>query len=57
MDAKNEVSELVVPAMIPSIHFLIVLLYETLVAFDKITARINKLCYGLDNVHVEPIEM
>lgn len=27
------------------------------VAFDKITARINKLCYGLDNVHVEPIEI
>ncbi|KNZ57785.1 ribonucleoside-diphosphate reductase, alpha subunit [Puccinia sorghi] len=26
-------------------------------AFDKITARINKLCYGLDNVHVEPIEI
>ncbi|MBW0486176.1 hypothetical protein O181_025891 [Austropuccinia psidii MF-1] len=27
------------------------------VAFDKITARIHKLCYGLDNVHVEPIEI
>uniref|UniRef100_A0A0K3CUU9 Ribonucleoside-diphosphate reductase n=1 Tax=Rhodotorula toruloides TaxID=5286 RepID=A0A0K3CUU9_RHOTO len=27
------------------------------VAFDKITARINKLCYGLDMNHVEPIEI
>ncbi len=25
------------------------------VKFDKITARIQKLCYGLDPVHVEPI--
>ncbi|GAA5963128.1 hypothetical protein JCM3765_003617 [Sporobolomyces pararoseus] len=28
-----------------------------LVAFDKITARINKLCYGLDMNHLEPIEI
>ncbi|ORY82912.1 ribonucleotide reductase [Leucosporidium creatinivorum] len=28
-----------------------------LVAFDKITARINKLCYGLDVNHLEPIEI
>ncbi|KDQ09906.1 hypothetical protein BOTBODRAFT_36721 [Botryobasidium botryosum FD-172 SS1] len=27
------------------------------VAFDKITARIAKLCYGLDPDHVEPIEI
>ncbi|TDL23158.1 hypothetical protein BD410DRAFT_827870 [Rickenella mellea] len=27
------------------------------VAFDKITARINKLCYGLDPDHVDPIEI
>ncbi|GAA6051557.1 hypothetical protein JCM3770_003468 [Rhodotorula araucariae] len=27
------------------------------VAFDKITARIEKLCYGLDRNHVEPIEI
>jgi len=27
------------------------------VKFDKITARINKLCYGLDLNHVEPIEV
>ncbi|GAA5997694.1 ribonucleoside-diphosphate reductase large subunit [Rhodotorula paludigena] len=27
------------------------------VAFDKITARISKLCYGLDMDHVEPIEI
>ncbi|KAF8606690.1 ribonucleotide reductase alpha subunit [Ceratobasidium sp. AG-I] len=27
------------------------------VAFDKITARITKLCYGLDRDHVEPIEV
>ncbi|TIB72227.1 hypothetical protein E3Q22_00573 [Wallemia mellicola] len=27
------------------------------VAFDKITARINKLCYGLDSNHVDPIEI
>ncbi|KAL6302007.1 ribonucleotide reductase [Sparassis latifolia] len=25
------------------------------VQFDKITARISKLCYGLDNEHVDPI--
>ncbi|MEO6168619.1 MAG: ATP cone domain-containing protein, partial [Chitinophagales bacterium] len=25
------------------------------VKFDKITARIEKLCYGLDQEHVEPI--
>lgn len=25
------------------------------VKFDKITARIQKLCYGLDSVHVDPI--
>lgn len=25
------------------------------VAFDKITARINKLCYGLDAKYVEPV--
>lgn len=25
------------------------------VKFDKITARIQKLCYGLDSVHVEPV--
>jgi len=25
------------------------------VKFDKITARIQKLCYGLDPVHVDPI--
>lgn len=24
------------------------------VAFDKITARIQKLCYGLDSIHVDP---
>ncbi|SGY28419.1 BQ5605_C086g13011 [Microbotryum silenes-dioicae] len=28
-----------------------------LVAFDKITARISKLCYGLDLNHLEPIEI
>lgn len=27
------------------------------VQFDKITARINKLCYGLDSDHVDPIEV
>ncbi|GAA5949668.1 hypothetical protein JCM21900_002490 [Sporobolomyces salmonicolor] len=27
------------------------------VAFDKITARITKLCYGLDMNHLEPIEI
>ncbi|KDN41031.1 hypothetical protein RSAG8_07737, partial [Rhizoctonia solani AG-8 WAC10335] len=27
------------------------------VAFDKITARITKLCYGLDRNHVDPIEI
>ncbi|KIJ27544.1 hypothetical protein M422DRAFT_37723 [Sphaerobolus stellatus SS14] len=27
------------------------------VAFDKITSRISKLCYGLDTDHVEPIEI
>ncbi|TFY71562.1 hypothetical protein EVG20_g1448 [Dentipellis fragilis] len=27
------------------------------VQFDKITARISKLCYGLDNNHVDPIEV
>ena len=27
------------------------------VKFDKITARIDKLCYGLDTKHVEPIEV
>ncbi|GAB1520938.1 ribonucleotide-diphosphate reductase subunit rnr1 [Rhizoctonia solani] len=27
------------------------------VAFDKITARITKLCYGLDRNHVDPIEV
>ncbi|KAI9509479.1 ribonucleotide reductase [Russula earlei] len=27
------------------------------VQFDKITARINKLCYGLDMNHVNPIEV
>jgi len=27
------------------------------VAFDKITARINKLCYGLDRNFVEPVEI
>ncbi|KAI0052737.1 ribonucleotide reductase alpha subunit [Auriscalpium vulgare] len=27
------------------------------VQFDKITARIRKLCYGLDNSHVNPIEV
>ena len=26
-------------------------------AFDKITARITKLCYGLDRDHVDPIEV
>ncbi|GAA5982545.1 hypothetical protein JCM10908_006694 [Rhodotorula pacifica] len=31
--------------------------YVYKVAFDKITARINKLCYGLDMNHVEPIEI
>ncbi|CDS13792.1 Putative Ribonucleoside-diphosphate reductase [Lichtheimia ramosa] len=25
------------------------------VAFDKITARINKLCYGLDQTHIDPV--
>lgn len=25
------------------------------VAFDKITARISKLCYGLDAKYVEPV--
>ncbi|CAM9267311.1 unnamed protein product, partial [Sphacelaria rigidula] len=25
------------------------------VAFDKITARISKLCYGLDAQYVEPV--
>lgn len=27
------------------------------VQFDKITARISKLCYGLDNNHVDPVEV
>ena len=27
------------------------------VSFDKITARINKLCYGLNSQYVEPIEI
>jgi ribonucleoside-diphosphate reductase alpha chain len=27
------------------------------VSFDKITARVKKLCYGLDQQHVEPIEI
>ncbi|EJD38904.1 ribonucleotide reductase alpha subunit [Auricularia subglabra TFB-10046 SS5] len=27
------------------------------VAFDKITARVSKLCYGLDPEHVDPIEI
>ena len=27
------------------------------VSFDKITARIKKLCYGLDQDHVQPIEI
>ena len=27
------------------------------VSFDKITARVKKLCYGLDPHHVEPIEI
>ena len=27
------------------------------VSFDKITARIKKLCYGLDSVHVDSIEI
>ncbi|KAF8443032.1 ribonucleotide reductase alpha subunit [Boletus edulis BED1] len=27
------------------------------VQFDKITARVNKLCYGLDTDYVEPIEV
>ncbi|TFK52306.1 hypothetical protein OE88DRAFT_1657496 [Heliocybe sulcata] len=30
---------------------------KTRVQFDKITARISKLCYGLDPVHVDPIEV
>lgn len=25
------------------------------VAFDKITARIAKLCYGLDNSRIDPV--
>lgn len=27
------------------------------VSFDKITARIKKLCYGLDQTHIKPIEI
>ncbi|GJJ15570.1 hypothetical protein Clacol_009848 [Clathrus columnatus] len=27
------------------------------VAFDKITSRINKLYYGLDTDHIEPVEI
>lgn len=27
------------------------------VKFDKITARIEKLCYGLDLKYIEPIEV
>ena len=27
------------------------------VKFDKITSRIDKLCYGLDLSHVQPIEV
>ncbi|KAJ8661629.1 ribonucleoside-diphosphate reductase large subunit [Lichtheimia ornata] len=27
------------------------------VAFDKITARINKLCYGLDQTHIDPVSI
>ena len=27
------------------------------VSFDKITARIKKLCYGLDTKHIEPIDI
>lgn len=26
-------------------------------AFDKITARVGKLCYGLDAEHVDPVEI
>jgi len=31
--------------------------HEEKVAFDKITARINKLCYGLDMNYVDPAEI
>ena len=27
------------------------------VKFDKVTARIQKLCYGLDPIHVTPINV
>ena len=27
------------------------------VKFDKITARIQKLCYGLDPNHVDPVQV
>jgi len=27
------------------------------VSFDKVTARINKLCYGLNTIYVDPIEI
>ncbi|CAA91952.1 Ribonucleoside-diphosphate reductase large chain [Schizosaccharomyces pombe] len=27
------------------------------VAFDKITARVSRLCYGLDSDHVDPVEI
>ena len=27
------------------------------VKFDKITARLDKLCYGLDSNYIEPLEI
>jgi ribonucleoside-diphosphate reductase alpha chain len=27
------------------------------VKFDKVTARIQKLCYGLDPIHVNPVKV
>lgn len=30
--------------------------YES-VKFDKITARIDRLCYGLDNIYVDPVDI
>ena len=38
------------------VFFVSVIWYKYLFCFRQITARINKLCYGLDTEHVDPIE-
>ena len=30
--------------------------YES-VKFDKITARIDRLCYGLDSTYIDPVDI